>query len=178
MFKMKKIVCLLVAVACVFTTFSKTKHSDSVITKDGDIPTEVRMAVDAANEIAPAKTWDGQYLKSLRLDEGKRIVVFYIKNVGGNASKLNELNEQEKIKEAVFFVANFMTAYDYSVEGTDGEGDEELFKKLGPLLKKLARNDFGVRFDLEFRKGGSCSLALSPIELERAVLLRKSDLWD
>ena len=36
---------------------------------NGEIYAVVKKAVDAVNETTPAKTWDGQYLKSVRLIE-------------------------------------------------------------------------------------------------------------
>ena len=142
---------------------------------NGEKYTEIRKVVDVVNEAAPAKTWDGQYLKSVSLIEKENVVVFYIKNVGGRIPRKENMDKEVMVKNAAFFVANFMTAYDYSIEGVGGEGDENLFKKVGSLLKLLARNDVGVRFNLEFRKGGTFSLGLAPSELEKAVLLRKND---
>lgn len=142
---------------------------------NGEKYTEVRKAVDNVNEAAPAKTWDGQYLKSVRLIEEDNVVEFNIKNVGGSIPRKENISKEVMIKNIAFLVANFMTAYDHSMNGIRGEGDDNLFKRVGPLLKLLARNDVGIRFNLQFREGGTFSYGLTPSELEKAVLLRKSD---
>ena len=58
----------------------------------------VQKAVDAVNETTPAKTWDGQYLKSVRLIEKDKVVEFTIQNVGGQVPKADEISSDEITK--------------------------------------------------------------------------------
>lgn len=151
----------------------------TLIMGNGEKYATTRKAVDTVNEFLPANTWDGQYLKSVNLLELDNIVEFNIRNVGGRApkSEQDQVSRNEKVKYGAWVIANFMTAYDYSTKGSGGEGDEEMFKKLGPLLKLMAKNDIGARLNLEFRKGGTITIELSPSELEKAVMLRKKDFY-
>ena len=106
------------------------------------------------------------------------MVVFYIQDVGGRVPNDDEINNNELVKGGVWFIANFMTAYDYSVKGEGGEGDSEMFKKVGPLLKLLVGHEMGIRFKLDFRKGGSFSFDLSSKDVAKAVKLRKDTFYE
>lgn len=141
----------------------------------GDKNTAVQKAVDAVNETTPANSWDGQYLKSVRLIEKDNVVEFTIQRVGGRIPKADEISND---KIGFFIVSNFMTGYDYSVNEDGGEGDPEMYKRVGTLLKLAAANAIGVRFNLSFRKGGNLSVNISPKNVKKAVKMRKKDYYN
>lgn len=143
---------------------------------NGEKYTVVQKAVDAVNETTPAKTWDGQYLKSVRLIEKDKVVEFTIQNIGGQVPKADEISSDEITKGGIWYIANFMTGYDYSIHEEGGEGDSEMYKRVGPLLKLVAENTIGVRFVLDFRKGESFSFEVAPQGVKKAVKMRKNDL--
>lgn len=138
----------------------------------------VRSAVDAANETMPAKTWDGQHIESVKLIEEENIVELYIQDVGGHKPNSEDIENGELVKGGTWFIANFMTGYDYSVKGKGGEGDEKMFIQVGRLLKLLVGNKIGIRFKFDFRNGDSFSFDMSPQDVAIAVKLRKNTFYE
>ena len=146
--------------------FIGCNHKDSAI----------QIAVDAVNETTPAPTWDGQSLKSVEYVVEDNVVSFVILNARGRTSDYKDLDEEENKKLGTWYIANFMTGYDCSTDGKGGEGDEDMFRQLGPLLKLIAEKEVGIRFRLKLEKGGSYIFDMSPDDVKEAVKLRKSDL--
>lgn len=144
---------------------------------NSDNYTAVQKAVDAVNETTPAKSWNGQCLKSVRLIEKENVVEFTIQNVSGRIPKADEISNDEIIKGGIWYIANYMTGYDYSINEEDGEGDGEMYKRVGSLLKLMAEKRIGVRLNLNFREGESLSLAVSPQNVKKAVNMRKNDYY-
>ena len=144
----------------------------------GDKYVMVRKALDAVNATTPASSWDGQHLEAVQLIEEDNLVEFYIKDVGGRIPSNDEIDNGELVKGGTWFIANFMTAYDNSVKGEDGEGDCNMFKQVGPLLKLLVGNKMGVRFKFDFRDGGSFLFDMSPNDVAKAVKLRKKTFYE
>ena len=132
---------------------------------------KIQEAVDALNETTPAKSWDGESLKSAKYDEEDNVVEFCIKN----AHQEDSISDR---KWGTWYIANFMTSYDYFTEEDDGEGEKEMYMAMAPLLELLAEEGVGVRFALEFRNGGSTTINLTPKEVKKAVKLRKEDCLD
>ncbi len=144
---------------------------------NGNNSTAVQKAVDAVNETTPARTWDGQYLKSVRLIEKDNVVEFTIQNVGGRIPKADEVSNEEMAKGGIWYISNFMTGYDYSFNKKGGEGDSEMYNRVGTLLKLMAENTIGARFILDFRKGGSFTFEITPQDVKKAVKMRKNDYY-
>lgn len=131
---------------------------------------KIQEAVDALNETTPAASWDGESLKSAKYDEEDNVVEFCIKNA-------HKRTISEK-KWGTWYIANFMTGYDYFTEEDEGEGEKEMYMAMAPLLELLAEEGVGVRFELKFRDGGGTTVNLTPKEVKKAVKLRKEDCLD
>ena len=138
---------------------------------------DVQKAVAAVQETTPAKSWDGQYLKDVRLIIKENVVEFTIQNVRGQVPAEGTISGDDIVKTGTWYIANFMTGYDYAVQGDDGEGDSEMYRRIGQLLELAAKNAIGVRLNLEFRKGGTLSLGISPKDVKRAIKMRKEDYY-
>lgn len=116
-------------------------------------------------------------MKSVRLIEKENVVEFTIQNVSGRIPKADEISNDEIIKGGIWYIANYMTGYDYSINEEDGEVDGEMYKRVGALLKLMAEKRIGVRLNLNFREGESLSLAVSPQNVKKAVNMRKNDYY-
>ena len=138
---------------------------------------EIRDAVDAVNKTTPAKSWDSEKFESVAFDAEDNVVIFEIANVYPDAQMNDSADNQRKT--GIWYISNFMTAYGYVKDGSDDcEGDAEMFRAVGSLLKLMVENEVGARFKFYFSEGGSFSCDLSPKDVKKAVRMRKEDYYD
>ena len=142
-----------------------------------DANTTVRNAVREADETTPARSWDGELLVSVQLNEKDNIVVFNIQNVRLLKPTENEISEDKIAELGKWYLANFMMGYDYAINEEGVEGDGKMYKRVGTLLKLIAENSIGVRLKLDSRNDRTLLIDMSSCEVKEAIKMRKNDFF-
>lgn len=134
---------------------------------------EIVDALKPVNTILPAHMWDGLYLRNVSaVSSDKSIELnisdFYTLDAGKKDIIQNQPNKRDEL--GVFIIENFMEGYYSKKTNRGGEGEDELFFSIYPMLKTVVRNNWNIKFILTDREGQQISFLLDSKLVEKSVM--------
>lgn len=143
--------------------------------EDKEIVKEVKELVKNVRTHLPGNIWDSMVFDGIDFSLEKEEIEIDIDNTFRIKPKLEMADLGELNQLGMLFVFNFMEAYRSAINYEKVEGETEVYKNVGPLLKAAARYDFSIKFNLEDKDGKAFSFTIGPKYVSRGVLLKKEE---
>ncbi len=134
---------------------------------------DIENAIKPVNNILPAHMWDGLYLRNVSAVPNDKKIEFHISDFYTlDAEKRDIIQNQPNKRDELgaFIIENFMEGYYSKKTNRGGEGEDELFFSIYPMLKTVVRNNWNIKFILTDREGQQISFLFDSKLVEKSVM--------
>ena len=162
-----KVISLVVVLICLgaFVVISCTTEKKESATNEEGVVVENEKVVEI-NKILPARMFDGYSLASVSVDKNNVTLNLVEKTLDED---LLSASSDDLIKFGISVVSGLEEAYLHIVNGGSGEGEEDMFVKLNPIIKSVVEKNGSLTIKVKDNERKSIEVKLSYQDVKRGI---------